>query len=183
MAPRTTIDPTAAAAHAGVRIRAMEPEDVEAVSATMEDPGVIHGTLQTPFTPVAHRREKLRFAEEGLAFLGAVPLDATDDVPIGNIGLQRSLRARRIHSATLGMSVRDAWQGKGVGSALMAAAIDLADNWWQVRRIHLEVFTDNEAAVALYRKFGFEIEGTLRQDCFRDGKLVDSYVMARVLED
>jgi putative acetyltransferase len=78
------------------------------------------------------------------------------------------------------MAVRDSWQGKGVGTALMAAAIDVADNWWQVRRVHLEVYTDNEPAVALYRKFGFEVEGTLRQDAFREGEYVDSYVMARL---
>lgn len=62
----------------------------------------------------------------------------------------------------------------------MAAALDVADNWWQVTRIHLEVYTDNDPAVALYRKFGFEIEGTLRQDAFRNGELVDTHVMARL---
>lgn len=172
------IDPLAAAERAGVRIRAAEPDDIEAISATMSDPGVIRGTLQVPFTSVQLRREKFEFADLHTVFLVAVPVEGGD--PIGNIGLHRSTRPRRIHTAGLGMGVRDAWQGRGVGTALMAAAMDVADNWWQVRRVHLEVFTDNAPAIALYRRFGFEVEGTLRQDAFRNGQYADTYLMARL---
>jgi L-phenylalanine/L-methionine N-acetyltransferase len=78
------------------------------------------------------------------------------------------------------MMVRDDWQGKGVGKALMQAVIDLADKWLNLTRIELTVFTDNESAIALYRKFGFETEGALRKYAFRDGEFVDAYAMARV---
>ncbi len=59
-------------------------------------------------------------------------------------------------------------------------AIDIADNWLNYHRLRLEVYTDNAAAIALYRKFGFEIEGTLREDAFRDGRYVDAYTMGRL---
>jgi putative acetyltransferase len=78
------------------------------------------------------------------------------------------------------MMVRDDWRGKGIGTALMQAVIDLTDRWLNLTRIELTVFTDNESAIALYRKFGFEIEGTLRKYAFRDGAFVDAYSMARV---
>jgi len=78
------------------------------------------------------------------------------------------------------MMVRDDWHGKGVGKAMMQAVIDLADKWLNLTRIELTVFTDNERAIALYRKFGFEAEGTLRKYAFRDGEFVDAYAMARV---
>jgi L-phenylalanine/L-methionine N-acetyltransferase len=42
------------------------------------------------------------------------------------------------------------------------------------------VYTDNLAAVHLYRKFGFAIEGTCRAYAFRDGAYVDAYQMARL---
>lgn len=78
------------------------------------------------------------------------------------------------------MGVRDDWAGKGVGSALMAAALDLADNWLNLHRIELTVFVDNEAALALYRKFGFVEEGRARDYAFRQGRYVDVFYMARV---
>jgi putative acetyltransferase len=42
------------------------------------------------------------------------------------------------------------------------------------------VYTDNEAALRLYKKLGFEIEGTHRKYAFRDGQYVDAFTMARV---
>ncbi len=58
----------------------------------------------------------------------------------------------------LGMMVAREWRGRGVGSALLAAAVD----WARGRNLHklaLSVFPHNEAAIALYRKFGFVEEG------------------------
>jgi putative acetyltransferase len=71
-------------------------------------------------------------------------------------------------------------QGLGVGSALMRAAIDLADNWLNLVRLELMVFAANEAAISLYRKFAFEIEGTARAFGFQAGRYVDVHTMARV---
>ena len=78
------------------------------------------------------------------------------------------------------MAVRDDWQGKGAGTALMKAALDQADNWLNLERLELDVYCDNEPGVRLYRRFGFEIEGTLRRFAFRGGVYVDSFVMARL---
>jgi putative acetyltransferase len=49
-----------------------------------------------------------------------------------------------------------------------------------VLRLELNVYVDNEPAIALYRKFGFEIEGTNRAFALRDGVYVDSHAMARL---
>jgi L-phenylalanine/L-methionine N-acetyltransferase len=89
-------------------------------------------------------------------------------------------RPRRRHVGQIGISVHDEWQGRGVGAALMRACIDLADNWLNLTRLELEVYADNEPAIRLYERFGFEHEGTLRQYAFRDGHFVDSYAMARL---
>ena len=58
----------------------------------------------------------------------------------------------------IGMMVARDWRGRGVGSALVAAAIE----WSREQGLHklsLSVFPHNEAALALYRKFGFVEEG------------------------
>jgi RimJ/RimL family protein N-acetyltransferase len=58
----------------------------------------------------------------------------------------------------IGMFVAAGWRGRGVGSALVAAAIE----WAKARGLHkltLSVFPHNQAGIALYRKFGFTEEG------------------------
>src|SRR6267378_2148434 len=89
-------------------------------------------------------------------------------------------RPRRSHVGYIGMAVHDEWHHQGVGSALLQAAISLADNWLHLLRLELTVYTDNEVAVRLYKKHGFFIEGTHRAYALRDGKYVDAYAMARI---
>jgi putative acetyltransferase len=89
-------------------------------------------------------------------------------------------RPRRRHAGAIGICVHEEWHGKGVGTALMRAIVDLADNWLNLTRLELEVYADNEAAISLYERMGFEVEGTLRQHAFRDGQYVYSKMMARL---
>jgi len=100
---------------------------------------------------------------------------------VGQLALQTfPNRPRRRHVGQIGMAVRDDWQGKRVGTALMQAAIDLADNWLNLTRLELELFVENTPAIRLYEKCGFTIEGTLVDFAFRDGQYVDTYIMARL---
>lgn len=84
--------------------------------------------------------------------------------------------------AVIGMEVAADWRGRGVGSALMEACLDWARRS-DVHKLSLEVFPWNEAAIALYRKFGFEQEGFLRgQYRRRDGELWNAIVMGLRLD-
>ena len=157
-------------------IRRAEPDDYEAVRQVFSGPKVVWGTLQLPFASAEGWRKRLAEPGEGTYFLVAC---ASDEV-IGQLGLHTFPHVpRRRHAGQIGMAVRDDWQGKGAGSALVRAAIDLAGNWLNLTRLELEVYTDNEPAVQLYKKFGFEVEGTLVRFAFRDGQYVDAYAMAR----
>ena len=57
---------------------------------------------------------------------------------------------------------------------------ELADGWLNVIRLELTVYTDNKRAIALYKKFGFAVEGTHRAYALRDGRYVDAHCMARL---
>ena len=98
----------------------------------------------------------------------------------GSSGLHMTPVLRRRHVAHLGISVSGPAQGEGVGSALMAAMCDYADQWAQILRIELTVFCDNERAIGLYRKFGFVHEGTHRAYAMRHGAYCDVFSMARL---
>lgn len=103
-----------------------------------------------------------------------------DGKVVGNLGVELCVNARRRHVASFGMGVHDDFQGQGVGRALLSTMIDLCDNWLNVKRIELNVYVDNHAAIALYKKFGFQIEGELVEYAFRHGEYVNAYQMARL---
>lgn len=79
---------------------------------------------------------------------------------IGHLGVAREDGPVTRHVASLGMSVAKDWRGRGVGSALMVDCIRWAREVG-VEKLALSVYPDNEAALALYRKFGFIEEGRL----------------------
>lgn len=157
-------------------IRAMEPGDLPALTEVMNQPRAVWGTLQTPFVSVDARQK--RHAEAGPNDAGLVAV--IDGRVIGSIGLHRGQLHRRSHTASLGMAVHDAFAGRGAGSALLAAAVDLAERWWNIKRLELNVYADNMRAIALYERFGFEREGVHRNYAWRDGAYVDSVSMARL---
>ena len=162
----------------GIVVRRAEPADFEGVWRTFLDEPAYSGTLQLPHPSREVWRKRFSEPQEGHYILVAC---AGEEI-VGNAGLHPvGTSPRRAHAMHLGMTVRTDWHGKGVGSALMEALLELADGWLNVIRVELNVYTDNERAIALYRKFGFEVEGTLRAYALRAGRYVDAHTMARVV--
>ena len=84
--------------------------------------------------------------------------------------------------AEIGMLVAREWRGRGVGSALMAAAIEWARGRGDIHKLSLGVFAHNAAAIALYEKFGFVEEGRrVKHYRRRSGELLDSVEMGLLL--
>jgi putative acetyltransferase len=163
-----------------ITVRRARTGDAEAFARMMGDPQVLPGLLQLPYPSIEAWRTRL--AEHDTPGRHDLLLVAEiDGAVVGNGGLNATGPAlRRRHVLGLGIAVAAEWQGRGVGSALMAALVDAADRWLGCLRIELTVFTDNAAAIALYRKFGFELEGTHRAYALRDGSYADVHAMARL---
>jgi putative acetyltransferase len=160
-----------------IQIRRVEPGDYKAVQQIHAQPKSQRGTLQLPFP--AEEMWKDRLAKSASDHFGLVA--CVEGRIVGMLVLEpASTSLRRRHAGTFGMAVHDEWQSKGVGTALLKAAIDLADNWLNLSRLEVEVFADNEPGLRLYKRFGFEIEGTHKKYAFRDGEYVDALAMARV---
>jgi L-phenylalanine/L-methionine N-acetyltransferase len=158
-------------------IRAALPSDLGAISAIYDQRMVAANTLQLPYTTPPEREH---WVAPSSTHRGLVA--EAEGIIVGNAGLTFYVR-RRAHVGSFGMAVREEYQGRGVGTALMAAIIDLADNWHNLRRLELEVYADNAPAIRLYEKFGFVIEGLHRAYAFRLGEYVDVYTMARLRDD
>jgi putative acetyltransferase len=160
-----------------LKIRRAEPDDYLAVYEMFAAPELYESTMQLPYPSREYWRKRIGEAPESVFSLVAV----VGERVVGMLGLETfPNRPRRRHVGSIGISVHGEFQGKGVGTALMAAAVDLADNWLNLTRLELEVYADNKAAIHLYERFGFVYEGTLRQHAFRNGEYIDSNVMGRL---
>jgi L-phenylalanine/L-methionine N-acetyltransferase len=165
----------------GVTLRRARPDDAEDFAAMMNDPLVYPGVMQLPYTDAAFHRERLAANVGGPGQVDLQLLAVHDGRVIGGAGLHAAgTHVRRRHVMYLGITVAGPWQGRGVGGLLMAALCEHADRWLGVLRLELTVYTDNLAAIALYRRYGFEIEGTHRAYVLRDGRFVDAHAMARL---
>lgn len=157
-----------------ITIRLYESGDLAQIHALYSEPTAYANTLQLPFQSLEHWQQ--RMVREGVTNLVALQGDEL----VGQISVEPLTHLRRRHVATLGMGVKASARGQGVGGALVEAAIAVCERWSTIRRIELEVYADNAAAIALYRKCGFEIEGQCRDYALRDGAFVDALIMARV---
>ena len=166
-----------------ITIRRATVDDAAAFARIMGSPAVYPNLMQLPYTNEAIWRARLAdLTAPGKPdlMLVAERVQHGQAEVVGSAGLHPASTLPRLrHVAMMGISVAPEAQRQGIGSALMQAVCDFADRWMQVRRIELEVYVDNAAAIALYRKFGFEPEATQRGYALRDGAYVDSLGMAR----
>lgn len=163
-------------ADSSIVIRRQEPDDAAALHEVYSQPRVIWGTLQLPHPSLHQWRSRSVDEPRGMVRLVA----CAEERPVGSLAIWTMSSPRRRHAGEVAMAVHDGWQGRGFGHALLEAALDLADNWMDLSRVELQVFTDNEPALRLYQRCGFDIEGTLRAYAFREGQYVDVYAMARL---
>src|SRR6266702_4343434 len=161
----------------GLTLRALHLADAEQFHAMQQLPVVVNGNPHAPFQTLASTREYIEKLEPTEIVIAAT----IGDTLVGEAELT-PLKGRRSHTGSIGICVHDAWHRRGIGNALMTELLDLADNWLGLRRVELHVFADNHAALALYRKFGFEIEARQRGAVLRGGMLIDCYFMARLRE-
>lgn len=113
-----------------IQIRHAELDDLQAIHEIYSCPKAFSGTLQLPYPSLELWRKRLSAISDGNYNLVAV----VEGNVVGQLGLHTfPNRPRRKHAGTIGMEVHDNWQGKGVGTALLSACIDMADNWLNLK--------------------------------------------------
>ena len=92
-----------------------------------------------------------------------------------------SERIRMRHRCTVGISLYRAFWGMGIGTVLLGEILDAAGTVGY-EQAELEVVSTNEAAVGLYKKFGFQVTGTIpRAFRYRDGSYANFLFMVKDL--
>lgn len=136
-------------------IRHAETRDNEAIRQIHAQPEVYYNTLQLPHPSEGWWPERLK-DRQGFKQLVA----CIDSIVVGHLFVEAYQGPRRSHVATFGICVDSRWHNRGIASALIRELIEMCDNWLRIDRIELTVFADNAPAIAVYKKFGFLIEGT-----------------------
>ena len=160
-------------------VRRATPQDADAFAAVVASVAAEGRWIGTqPPVDVAALAERMRGKiEEGVDALWVLE---DDRAVIGTLGLH----ATGVDGVMgLGMCIVEHARGRGGGRAFMEAALAWA-RASPLHKVELEVWPDNERAIALYKAYGFEREG-LRRDHYRrrDGTLRSSVLMALVLGD
>ena len=162
-----------------VGVRRATPDDVDAIVelyvAVVEEGRWLGGQL-----PVDRAARRDRFlAEIDASDKNASLVAAVDDEVVGHAGVDLT----PYDVAGLGMMVDARWRGRGVGGALVRAAIDAARQLG-AHKLALQVWPHNEVARRLYLRHGFVEEGVLRRHYpRRNGELWDSVIMGLVLDE
>lgn len=160
----------------GVLIRPARPRDASAFVEAYRDVAAERRFLQTEVVTRSVRsyRRRFRASYDGE---GAHLLAFEGGRLIGSLSIRRDDQPATRHVATLGMFVVGDRRDRGVGTELMREALRWARDHG-VERIELTVFAHNGAAIALYRRFGFEQEGRLVRHAKKSYGYEDEILMA-----
>jgi RimJ/RimL family protein N-acetyltransferase len=129
---------------------------------------------------VGHERRYLRTIRRSAD--AAVFVAEAEEGIVGRLSIARDAHPASRHVADLGLMVAGSHRRRGVGTALLDAAV----GWARVngiRKLELHVFPHNAAAIALYEKYGFRREGYRRAHYRRENGYVDAILMALDVPD
>ncbi|SHF09472.1 GNAT family N-acetyltransferase [Alkalibacter saccharofermentans] len=164
-------------------IRPIQLEDAKEINNLRRMEGIMENIMGLPSETVMDSKGYIA-KEDSLRhqFVAVLKKDRSNEVIVGTAGLHLNELPRKRHSATIGIMVHTEYQGMGIGKQLMNAVLDVADNWLMLTRIELEVFADNEKAINLYQKLGFNVEGVKKKAAIRNGRYADEMLMSRIRE-
>ena len=157
-----------------IKIRHLEATDSQDLFDIYRRPSISANTSQKPYLS-SDQVDRLFGHSDHFTLVA----ESAEKV-LGHITLFMTTKVRDRHCAGLAIAIHPDVHGKGVGKALMQEAINQADNWLNLIRLELEVHADNHAAIALYERAGFQLEGTKRLSTFKNGKYIDMLLMSRI---
>ncbi|GKQ47504.1 GNAT family N-acetyltransferase [Pseudomonas syringae pv. theae] len=156
-------------------IRAMADDDWTLLAQIFQQPIFRWWTLRMPY----QSSNDIKNLVENRPSSGLSLVAELDGLVVGCAMLYR-FNGRRQHVADFWMGVADGYRRQGVGNLLLKELVTTASQWMNIKRLELTVFADNEAAIELYKKNGFLIEGLHKNYAYRQGEYVDAVSMSAI---
>ncbi|MGZ3742460.1 MAG: N-acetyltransferase family protein [Pseudobdellovibrionaceae bacterium] len=101
---------------------------------------------------------------------------------VGILDFSNGHRQRIAHTGDFGMSIEMSARDQGIGTLLLKVLIDWAAKNETIEKIGLNVHSNNDRAIGLYKKMGFEIEGVRKRDLkYDENSYVDTIVMGKFI--
>ncbi len=175
-----------------VVVRRAQPGDAGALVALAEEVAsepegwlISDGAWRTPGEERRFLRALRRYSDAAVFVAeiveqmgtGSILSPSTSQRIVGRLSLGRDPHPASRHVADIGLMVAASHRRRGIGNALLEAAVDWA-RATEVRKLELHVFPHNEAAIALYERFGFSREGYRRGHYRRGPEYLDAILMA-----
>lgn len=112
---------------------------------------------------------------------GLIIVAQVDEKIVGMAHLVRGRLKKIRHIGFLGISILNGFRGIGIGTAMMNYILEWAEKQGELEKVSLTVFSTNRAAINLYRKFGFKVEGTSKKQYKIEGRYIDEITMGKFL--
>lgn len=101
---------------------------------------------------------------------------------VGTLNFGGGTRPRTVHTGEFGVSVLKEYWGQGIGTELIKYLIDWCKKSGIIRKVNLRVRSDNNSAIHVYKKFGFNEEGIITRDFLINDKFYDSIFMGLIID-
>ena len=102
---------------------------------------------------------------------------------VGLLDFSNGHRQRIAHTGEFGMSVEKSVRDQGIGTLLLKVLAEWAAKNPVIEKIGLNVHSNNDRAIAVYRKMGFEVEGVRKRDLkYSEDEYIDTVVMGRFIK-
>lgn len=165
-----------------MKIRQAEERDTENFAKLIQDVEstsnfMLFGPGERKFNPQAQGKMIQTFSAEKNS---NIFLAEYDKGLAGYLIAKGGSASRTMHTAYLVIGIKEGYRGAGIGTSLFEELISWAKET-KIHRLELTVMRENLAGVALYKKMGFEIEGTKKDSLLVDGQFKDEFYMARII--
>ena len=161
-------------------LRPLEKADAPMVMGWLNDPEV-NRTLATCF-PINLAFEEAFIEKSSPNDLRLVIVVRESDKPIGVVGLHESDLRNRHAGFGITIGAKEEW-GKGYATEATRLIVQHAFATLNLHRVSLKVYAYNPRGLHVYEKVGFQKEGVLRQDNFREGRYWDTIIMGLLREE
>lgn len=166
-----------------VRLRAYKKEDVEYAWKYINDEEIKRCLIPgIPYPMTLEEEEKWYQEQSAFRDTYNFAIETLEEGKyIGGCGINKVDWKNSV--ATVGIFIGKDYLSRGYGTDAMNTLVGFIFNQMNINKVKLNVYSFNERAIKSYKKCGFKLEGTLRQEIFRDGKYYDEYVMGILREE